>query len=152
MSPLRQYYEAVLAEPPPETPDAPYEGPVPPDWMRAPEMVIGPYGQPHKWVDTALMTAWESKRGKALYELRKEGMRDLLRERGKVRESPEEARLAPDMRLRDLAYLNHPANLRTVQERQARGLTRSWNRPALPKRAEELPEAEMTWAPWWFCD
>ncbi|MFE2128646.1 hypothetical protein [Streptomyces amritsarensis] len=151
LSPVRAYWERVLEEPRPQSPQAPYEGPVPPEWMRAPEMAIGPGGQPSHWIDTDLVNDWEHRMGEALYELDKEDVRDRLRAAGEAREDPAwDGAPSYDPRLRDLRSVNHPANLLTVQQRQERGLTRSWGRKAPPPREEELPEAEMCWAPWWL--
>ncbi|MGW2038693.1 hypothetical protein [Streptomyces virginiae] len=152
VSPVRMYADHVLSQPPPDTPRAPYEGPVPPEWMRAPEMVLGPGGEPHHWIDTEPMMQWERKRGRALYELRKEELRDTLRAAGTEAEGPHwTGEPVYDPRLRDLSYVNHPSRLMTVQQREELGAVGLWGKRPPPKpREEELPEAEMCWAPWFL--
>ncbi|AXE23536.1 hypothetical protein C0216_08725 [Streptomyces globosus] len=152
VSPVRMYADHVLSQPPPVTPRAPYEGPVPPEWMRAPEMVIGPEGQPHHWIDTEPMALWERKRGRALYELRKEEVRDAVRAAGGQSQKKHwDDEPDYDPHLRDLRYVNHPSRRMTVRQREERDATGRWGKPApKPRQEEQLPEAEMCWAPWWL--
>lgn len=152
VSPERAYAEHILAEPPPESPRAPYT-PEPPNWMIEPVLVRRMDSSPAYWSDEAPFHAWEQRRGRALYELRKEDMRDRLRMAGEESEEdhPAWAGPPPPGPRTPLSALNHRANLLTVKQRQERGLTAPWNRRPTPKppTEEELPEAECGWAPWW---
>ncbi|MEU9857263.1 hypothetical protein [Streptomyces sp. NPDC047974] len=150
----REYAEAILAEPPPESPTAPYS-PEPPAWMISPVPVLDPStDSPVYWMDEAPYEAWTTRRGKAAYELKKESVLDRLRSREtqEDEERPDWAGPAPFSRNTPMSVINHPANRLTVKQRQERGLTEPWNRRPMPKTIAEpeLPEVECCWAPWWL--
>ncbi|MFB7517229.1 hypothetical protein [Streptomyces sp. NPDC056144] len=150
----REYAEAILAEPPPDSPTAPYSL-EPPAWMITPVAVHDPTtGAPVYWVDEAPYEAWTTRRGKAAYELEKESVLDRLRSREPQEDEgrPDWAGPAPFSVRTPMSVINHPANRLTVQQRQERELTAPWNRRPMPKplTEPELPEAACGWAPWWL--
>jgi len=149
VSAVREYAERALMEPPPVSPSAPYS-PTAPAWMVDPIVSLDGTGRPVSWVDTAPRKAWESRRGRAAYELMRENERDQLRAAGEGLHPempwggyPEDASTA-----RVNAVVNHLANRLSVQERERRGWVLPWNRTAPQRRHEdELPEGECTWEP-----
>lgn len=157
MSPLRAYCEALLDEEPPETPRVPYT-PSPPSWMVEPVPTFDMHGNPLAWTDEAPRKEWEERLGQAAYELMLEDHRDQVRVEAEAqhgaagtwaREQEERERRTLVSRLQ--VVINHPARLLTVQQREQHRRTGPWGRkPVVHPDAEELPEAEMCWAPWHF--
>ncbi|WP_405832464.1 hypothetical protein [Streptomyces sp. NBC_00105] len=146
----RAHFEAILNEPPPESPTAPWRE-EPPAWMLKPVPVHDMRGEPVQWIDEAPHAAWAARAGKAKYELMK---MDAPKKAEGQAQNDLPSWMGPQGRRMPLEELNHPANLMTVQERQQKGLTGPWNSrpapdPAEDKMARESRDITCTVAPWW---
>ncbi|MFJ3631668.1 hypothetical protein [Streptomyces sp. NPDC090112] len=145
----RDYWQDVLQELPPEPPTTPYEGPEPPEWMKAPETVLDVRGTPVEWVDAAPMDSWRTRLGKAAFELVKLDGSASAEEQKAADGLPPWAPDPTDRRT-PLSVLNHPSERLSVAERAAakHGKADAAWLPVPPER--QLPVVEVYSTPLWW--